>query len=89
MEEYHIFIRSDSYGKGNTQWFSFRMKNNQNFNGKVRILIANFTKSKSLFSKVSAYFVYKVMLLRACCQAFGLSNKIKALELSGIKVVKM
>jgi len=44
-------MRCDSNGKGNLQWFGFRMKNACDFTGTIKIVIVNFTKSKSLFQR--------------------------------------
>ena len=51
--EYHVFMRSDSNGLGNLQWFAFRMKNVSFFTGKITIVICNFTKVSSLYTEVS------------------------------------
>ena len=42
-------MRNDTNGNSNLQWFYFRMIAPQNFSGKVRINIVNFTKGNSLF----------------------------------------
>lgn len=44
---YHAFMRLDTCGQGEMQWFMFRMRNN--YEGEVKISIVNFTKTKSLF----------------------------------------
>jgi len=46
-------MRCDTNGQNNLQWFSFRMRNAPDFLGRIRIVIVNFTKGNSLFSKVS------------------------------------
>jgi hypothetical protein len=47
--EFHVFIRNDTNGKGELQWFAFRMKNAPEFKGVIKIVICNFTKKNSLF----------------------------------------
>ena len=44
---YDCFMRNDTNGCGELQWFMFRMRNN--YEGEVKISIVNFTKTKSLF----------------------------------------
>ena len=46
-------MRNDTNGQGLLQWFNFRMRNSTEFAGKIKIVIANFTKQDSLFKKVS------------------------------------
>ena len=50
---YDVFIRNDSNGSKNLQWFYFRMRNADDFVGRIKINIVNFTKGNSLFLKVS------------------------------------
>ena len=52
--QYDVWMRNDSNGVGNLQWFYFRMKNTSDFMETVRISIVNFTKGNSLFHSVSA-----------------------------------
>jgi Cytosolic carboxypeptidase N-terminal domain len=51
--EFDIWIRNDTNGTNNLQWFMFRMKNTGDFMGTVKINIVNFTKANSLFLNVS------------------------------------
>ena len=44
---YEVWIRDDTNGAQDLQWFMFRMRNN--FEGRVKISIVNFTKRMSLF----------------------------------------
>jgi hypothetical protein len=44
---YDLFMRNDTNGQGEMQWFYFRMRNN--YEGECTINIVNFTKTKSLF----------------------------------------
>ena len=52
--EFHVFMRNDTNGHSNLQWFAFRMRNAPDFLGQIRIVIVNFTKAHSLFNRVSA-----------------------------------
>lgn len=47
--EYDIWIRNDTNGSSNLQWFYFRMTNIAGFKETIRINIVNFTKGNSLF----------------------------------------
>ena len=47
--EYDLWIRNDTNGSSNLQWFYFKMLNPDNFTGIIRINIVNFTKGNSLF----------------------------------------
>mmetsp|Transcript_41330 Transcript_41330/g.62966 ORF Transcript_41330/g.62966 Transcript_41330/m.62966 type:complete len:115 (+) Transcript_41330:452-796(+) len=47
--EYDLWIRNDTNGNSNLQWFFFRMRNPENFRDMIRINIVNFTKGNSLF----------------------------------------
>lgn len=49
MVEYDIWIRNDTNGSSNLQWFYFKMQNPDNFTDMIRINIVNFTKGNSLF----------------------------------------
>jgi len=51
--EYDIWMRNDTNGSTNLQWFFFRMRNPENFRELIRINIVNFTKGNSLFYYVS------------------------------------
>ena len=53
MNVYDVFIRNDSNGNQNLQWFYFRMRNSAEFVERVTINIVNFTKGNSLFGSVS------------------------------------
>ena len=53
MNVYYVFIRNDSNGALNLQWFYFRMKNSPDFVERITINIVNFTKGNSLFASVS------------------------------------
>ena len=53
MNVYDVFIRNDSNGNQNLQWFYFRMKNSADFVERITINIVNFTKGNSLFGAVS------------------------------------
>lgn len=53
---FDVFIRNDTNGSGNLQWFYFRMKNSADFVGQIKINIVNFTKGNSLFIHVSLFF---------------------------------
>ena len=46
---FDVWIRNDTNGSNNLQWFYFRMLAPESFTGKVRINIVNFTKGNSLF----------------------------------------
>jgi hypothetical protein len=48
---YDCWMRNDTNGSGEMQWFMFRMRNT--YEGEVKINIVNFTKTKSLFQNVS------------------------------------
>lgn len=50
---FDCFMRNDTNGNGNLQWFYFRMKNTSEFMETVKINIVNFTKGNSLFHHVS------------------------------------
>ena len=50
---FDVFMRNDTNGNGNLQWFYFRMKNTSEFMETVKINIVNFTKGNSLFHHVS------------------------------------
>lgn len=50
---FDCWMRNDSNGVGNLQWFYFRMKNTSDFVETIRINIVNFTKANSLFNSVS------------------------------------
>ena len=50
---YDCFMRNDSNGNGNLQWFYFRVTNTKEFLGTIHINIVNFTKGNSLFHHVS------------------------------------
>ena len=50
---FDCFMRNDSNGNGNLQWFYFRVTNTKEFMGTIRINIVNFTKGNSLFHHVS------------------------------------
>lgn len=47
--EYDCWIRNDTNGNSNLQWFYFKMRNPENFTDMIRINIVNFTKGNSLF----------------------------------------
>lgn len=47
--EYDLWMRNDTNGSSNLQWFYFRMQNPGNFTDMIRINIVNFTKGNSLF----------------------------------------
>ena len=47
--EYDLWIRNDTNGTSNLQWFYFRMRNPENFTDVIRLNIVNFTKGNSLF----------------------------------------
>jgi hypothetical protein len=49
MVEYDLWIRNDTNGGSNLQWFYFRMQNPEKFTETIRINIVNFTKGNSLF----------------------------------------
>jgi hypothetical protein len=44
---FDVWMRNDTNGTGELQWFAFRMRNS--IEGPVRINIVNFTKTRSLF----------------------------------------
>ena len=46
---YDIWMRNDTNGNGNLQWFYFRMISPPGHSGKIHINIVNFTKGNSLF----------------------------------------
>lgn len=50
---FDCFMRNDTNGNGNLQWFYFRITNSKDFSGTIRINIVNFTKGNSLFHHVS------------------------------------
>lgn len=50
---FDVWMRNDSNGNGNLQWFYFRMKNTSEFTDTIKINIVNFTKGNSLFHHVS------------------------------------
>ena len=50
---FDCFMRNDTNGNGNLQWFYFRIKNTLEFVDTVHINIVNFTKGNSLFHHVS------------------------------------
>ena len=54
---FDCFMRNDTNGNGNLQWFYFRMKNTSEFMDTVHINIVNFTKGNSLFHHVSRKIV--------------------------------
>ena len=54
--EYDVWMRNDSNGSSNLQWFYFRVRNPENFKEMIRINIVNFTKGNSLFYYVSCIF---------------------------------
>ena len=60
---FDCFMRNDSNGNGNLQWFYFRMKNSADFVERITINIVNFTKGNSLFGGVSEKVVLLVSLL--------------------------
>ena len=49
MVEYDIWIRNDTNGSSNLQWFYFKMQNPESFTEMIRINVVNFTKGNSLF----------------------------------------
>jgi hypothetical protein len=49
MVEYDLWIRNDTNGGSNLQWFYFRMQNPEKFTETIRINVVNFTKGNSLF----------------------------------------
>ena len=51
---FDCWMRNDSNGVGNLQWFYFRMKNTSDFLETIRINIVNFSKGNSLFNNVSS-----------------------------------
>ena len=53
VHTFDVFMRNDSNGNSNLQWFYFRFKNHSDFSGTIRINIVNFTKANSLFLTVS------------------------------------
>lgn len=53
ITQYDVWMRNDSNGVGNLQWFYFRMKNTSDFMETIRISLVNFTKGNSLFHSVS------------------------------------
>ena len=55
---FDVFMRNDSNGNSNLQWFYFRMKNTGEFADTIRINIVNFTKANSLFISVSDLSLY-------------------------------
>ena len=72
---FDIWMRNDTNGSGELQWFMFKMRNS--FEGQVRINVVNFTKTKSLFNNVSFYLLLNnthvkyvgnetIILLEAC-----------------------
>ena len=64
---YDVWIRNDSNSSSSDlMWFYFRMKNQNNFIGKIRINIVNMTKRLSLPYFVSN-FVFKIVVGDATC----------------------
>ena len=61
---FDVFMRNDTNGSGNLQWFYFRMKNSSDFLDTIRINIVNFTKGNSLFHHVSGLEIDKLNYLR-------------------------
>ena len=54
---YDVWMRNDTNGSQELQWFMFRMRNTGNFCGTIKISIVNFTKTKSLFTQVRCSFI--------------------------------
>lgn len=46
---FDIWIRNDTNGSNNLQWFYFRMLAPESFLGKIKVNVVNFTKGNSLF----------------------------------------
>ena len=82
--EFHVFMRSDTNGQSNLQWFAFRMRNAPDFLGQIRIVIVNFTKSKSLFNRVSRVFLTST-LIRACNLRSSRRKLTRVKEKNGFK----
>lgn len=57
---YEVWVRNDSNGS-DLMWFNFRIKNQNNFTGKVKIRIVNIFREKNLLQCVST-FVYEEYL---------------------------
>ena len=49
--EYDLFMRVDTNTRGHHQWFYFSCKN-QNYQGRVKFNILNFTKRDALYNQV-------------------------------------
>ena len=48
-KEFDIWMRNDTNGNSNLQWFYFRIRNPEEMTDTIRINIVNFTKGNSLF----------------------------------------
>ena len=48
-KEFDIWMRNDTNGGSNLQWFFFRVRNPENMTDTIRMNIVNFTKGNSLF----------------------------------------
>jgi len=85
---YDVWIRNDTNGQGELQWFMFRMRNT--FSGTIRINIVNFTKTQSLFQNVS-FLSLRIVLLnlhfRECCLHFGQNRASRRSSSAGTKTV--
>ena len=55
-QEFDLYMRVDPNTRGHHQWFFFSVKN-QNFVGKVKFNIVNFTKKSSLFTQGQEIYV--------------------------------
>lgn len=53
--EFDCFLRSDTNTKGHTNWYYFRVKNQEK--GEIRINICNMTKTRNLYSQGMKPFV--------------------------------
>lgn len=49
-DEYDCFIRSDTNTKGHTNWYFFKVSNNEQL-GPIKFNICNMAKTRNLYSK--------------------------------------
>ena len=58
--EYDLFLRSDTNTKGHTNWYYFKV-DNQDFLGTVQLNICNMGKTKTLYNKGMKPYVYELI----------------------------
>jgi hypothetical protein len=57
--EYDLFLRSDTNTKGHTNWYYFKV-NNQDLTGIAQINVCNLGKTKTLYNKGMRPYVCEV-----------------------------